>query len=419
MEEVPFSEVARADLVIDRMYAGGVAGNRGDDPISKILPVGNAGGFRFLGSPTRGTVRALVLYTSMADLEWPDRLDLGSGTFTYYGDNKKPGRELHDTHRKGNLALRDMFQDAGSAEHRRRVPPILLFSKAGRGAGVTFRGLLVPGAATVPSEEQLVAIWRSSGDKRFQNYRSLFTVLDARLITRAWLDDIQVGHPMTANAPGVWSTWVRTGIPDPLLAPRSVEHRTREQQLPTSRSDMELLAIIHRHFAERPTDFEYCAAHLWWMLAPATDELEVTRPSRDGGRDAVGRYKIGPPADQIRIDFALEAKCYGPTTAVGVRDISRLISRLRHRNFGVLVTTSYVHAQAYREVRDDQRPVAIVCGRDIVDLLKSHGLGTPVALRAWLESEFPPDISSRSDLAFPLEAVAEIHAGAYRRQAAT
>jgi hypothetical protein len=33
----------------------------------------------------------------------------------------------------------------------------------------------------------------------------------------------------------------------------------------------------------------------------------------------------------------------------GVREMSRLISRLRHRQFGVLVTTSYVDNQAYRE----------------------------------------------------------------------
>ncbi|MCP1762460.1 O-acetyl-ADP-ribose deacetylase (regulator of RNase III) [Bradyrhizobium japonicum] len=36
----------------------------------------------------------------------------------------------------------------------------------------------------------------------------------------------------------------------------------------------------------------------------------------------------------------LEAKCYGSGNSVGVREMSRLISRLRHRQFGVLVTTS-------------------------------------------------------------------------------
>jgi Restriction endonuclease len=39
--------------------------------------------------------------------------------------------------------------------------------------------------------------------------------------------------------------------------------------------------------------------------------------------------------------------------SVGVKELARLISRIKHREFGVLVTTSYVNEQAYREVRDD------------------------------------------------------------------
>jgi len=38
----------------------------------------------------------------MADPDWPDSPDRETGVFTYYGDNKKPGRELHDTGRDGN-----------------------------------------------------------------------------------------------------------------------------------------------------------------------------------------------------------------------------------------------------------------------------------------------------------------------------
>ena len=76
-------------------------------------------------------------------------------------------------------------------------------------------------------------------------------------------------------------------------------------------------------------------------------------PWRDGGRDAVGEYLLGPHADPVAVEFALEAKCYAPTTGVGVRETSRLISRLRHRQFGVLLTTSHLDAQAHREIRED------------------------------------------------------------------
>jgi hypothetical protein len=43
---VEFTQLASADLVVDRIYRGGTAGNAGDDPLARLLPVGNQGGFR-------------------------------------------------------------------------------------------------------------------------------------------------------------------------------------------------------------------------------------------------------------------------------------------------------------------------------------------------------------------------------------
>jgi hypothetical protein len=115
----------------------------------------------------------------------------------------------------------------------------------------------------------------------------------------------------------------------------------------------------------------------------------ATRRSADGGRDAYGWYYIGPGSDRIRLEWSLEAKLYGPTTSVGVRDTARLISRLRHREFGVFVTTSFLTKQAYEELRGDQHPVVVITARDIADLLKQHGHSTPVEIRAWLGAKFP------------------------------
>ncbi|SRR6266566_6248261 len=53
---------------------------------------------------------------------------------------------------------------------------------------------------------------------------------------------------------------------------------------------------------------------------PNVDKIDVTRPWRDGGRDAVGEYLLGPHADPVAVEFALEAKCYAPTNSVGVRE---------------------------------------------------------------------------------------------------
>ena len=84
----------------------------------------------------------------------------------------------------------------------------------------------------------------------------------------------------------------------------------------------------------------------------------------------------------------MEAKCYAPTSPVGVRELSRLISRLRHRQFGIMVTTSFVHDQAYREIKEDAHPIIVVSGVDIVWLLRTHGLGTLRTVRRG--SDVPP-----------------------------
>jgi len=72
-----------------------------------------------------------------------------------------------------------------------------------------------------------------------------------------------------------------------------------------------------------------------------------------------------------------------------VRETSRLISRLRHRQFGVFVTTSFVRKQAYEEIRADGHPVVILAGRDIVDILKGRGLDSVASLHHHLLETYP------------------------------
>jgi hypothetical protein len=118
-------------------------------------------------------------------------------------------------------------------------------------------------------------------------------------------------------------------------------------------------------------------------MLPDVAVLDVTRPSRDGGRDAVGQMRVGTGPSGILVDFALEAKCYSPPTAVGVRDMSRLDSRLRHRQFGVIVTTTWVDLQAYKEIKADKHPIIVVSAIDIVDLLRRTGKGSAAEVTTW------------------------------------
>jgi hypothetical protein len=387
---VPFEGLERADLTVDTYYMGGRTISVGSDPIARIVPVGNQGGFRYAGSPRNRTVTLAVLYSSGADPDWPDSLDEQTGAFTYYGDNKKPGRELHDTERGGNILLRDVFERTyGSAADRRKVPPFLLFVKAGSWRDVRFRGLLVPGTASTSSDDDLQAIWRSKDGLRFQNYRARFTVLDVPTVTRLWLDEVLAGDPVGSNAPAAWLQWVAGRAYHALTAQRTTVTRTRDQQLPAAGEGMAMLDLLNRWFEQDPYGFEACAVEIWRMMAANTGRVEITQRSRDGGRDAVGDYLLGPAADRVPVEFVLEAKCYRHTNSVGVREVSRLISRMRHRMFGVFVTTSFYNPQAYDEVRSDGHPLVLISGRDIVDVLGSHGYTTVESVRTWLAQQFP------------------------------
>jgi hypothetical protein len=385
-----FDELAKADLVVDAVYRGGSTGNAADDPLARLLPVGNQGGFRFYGKRSIPGCRLGVLFSTLAEPDWPDILDVETGRFTYYGDNRRPGHDLHDTPRGGNTVLRLCFD----AVHRKpplrdSVPPFFVFSRIGGSRDVRFRGLAVPGEGTIPGVEDLVAIWKTVIDERFQNYRAMFTILDVAVATRQWIDDVVAGQSLGVNAPSAWKEWIHTGRRRALTAPKVRIYRSRVEQLPVLSEEVEMVRRIHDYFSAVPTDFEACAVEIARMVAPNIVSCDVTRPWVDGGRDAVGEYRLGPLADAVKVEFALEAKCYAFDQSVGVQDTSRLISRLRFRQFGILVTTSWVHAQAYKEVRDDRHPVIILCARDIVDLLRSKGLATPTEVSTWLEKTFP------------------------------
>lgn len=60
--------------------------------------------------------------------------------------------------------------------------------------------------------------------------------------------------------------------------------------------------------------------------------------------------------------------------SVGVKEMSRLISRIRYRQFGIMVTTSYVHKQAYEEVIEDGHPILIVSASDIARILRHNSI---------------------------------------------
>jgi Restriction endonuclease AspBHI N-terminal/Restriction endonuclease len=393
-----FESLRTADLIVDAIYEGSSDGQLASEPISNLLPgCGNMGGFRLAG---RGQDKNfVVLFTTGEDRDWPDRIDYNTGQFVYYGDNKSPGHELHETPRGGNVVLRRVFELLHSSPpNRSLIPPFFIFSKlpTPRSArAVQFKGLAVPGHPALSSTEDLVAVWKTTRSQRFQNYRSVFTVLDAAVIERAWLATLIAGGRSAEHSPAAWSEWLAAGRYRALTSEPTTVIRSVEQQTPDTPIKVEILSAVHSHFAESPVAFEAFAARIFQMQDRRVIIDEITKASVDGGRDAIGRYLLGLDHDPVYVDFALEAKCYAPPihgaqpNTVGVREVSRLISRLRHRQFGVLVTTSVVARQAYEEVREDRHPIVFLSGKDIAEILIHNGYNTPDLVRALLMSEFP------------------------------
>lgn len=198
---------------------------------------------------------------------------------------------------------------------------------------------------------------------------------------------MQKGGLRTENSPSLWVKWVETEKYDALTAPPVHARRSRKDQLPTNDLEREVLNTLVRYYKKHPNGeyaFERCAAEICMLADKKILTLELTPPRRDGGRDGIGTYRIGTDRANIQLEFAMEAKCYPPETANGVELTSRLISRLRHRQFGYFVTTSYVGDQAYQEIIDDAHPVVIYSGGDIARILISSGKNSPEKLLSWL-----------------------------------
>jgi hypothetical protein len=395
---VSYSELPKADLLIDAVYEGRAGSHLSGEALSKLLPgIGNQGGFRASG---RGIDKKfVVLFTSGEDLDWPDSLDSNTGELVYFGDNKTPGHALHDTERGGNRILRRVFDLLhGDPPRREEIPPFLIFQKQATMVSTRsfrFKGLAAPGFPGVSATSDLVAVWKSYQGQRFQNYRAVFTILNAPLVERRWLKELLAGDQPARHAPLVWRDWVGRGHFEPLAAESTTMVRNTAAQLPDSLIKRKILEVVWNYFKEAPHSFEAFATLLFQMHDSRVIIDQITRASVDGGRDAIGRYRLGLKEDPVYVEFSLEAKCYRPglggasATSVGVKDISRLISRLRHRQFGVLVTTSVVGLQAYEEVRQDKHPIIFFSGKDIADVLVDNGLNTPEAVEDLLKREFP------------------------------
>lgn len=402
--EIPFSQLDQADLIVEAIYKGGLGSSAEFEPLHHLFPkCGVSGGFRKVNRQDgSGRPAYVILYTTMSELEWPDYLDPETGVFRYYGDNRQPGREITNTKLKGNALLEYVFALLNGAGDRGDIPPFFIFKKPGTGRDVQFLGLAAPGNPKISPDRDLVAFWRTMGDVRFQNYEAYFTVLDtgSQPISRKWLEMLIYDHENSLDlAPLAWKEFIRDGRDGivALKAPRIITIPSKYDQLQSDVQGMQCLKIIRDHYKDNPWGFEACATNLVSKMDNNFVDFSLTRPWRDGGRDAIGFYAIKPGGNAnypLKIDCALEAKCYSENNAVGVKQMSRLISRIRYRQFGIMVTTSFVDKQAYSEVVEDGHPILIVTASDIATILRNNAI-TPGNTMDWLAS-----VDSRYEYAY-------------------
>lgn len=372
-KRISFDELGTSDLFVDAIYEGGTEPDLSSDALHIIFPkCGNSGGFRkVMRNDDKKKTAYVILYTSMEEIEWPDYLDVETGIFRYYGDNRKPGRQLTNTHHKGNLLLEQVFTMLNAHENLSDIPPFFVFKKAsnlpGHRRDIQFLGLAVPGNPKISPDRDLVAFWRTIGDKRFQNYEAYFTILDTgdKPISREWLSQLIENHNASLDyAPQAWRNFIEKGREGiiPLKAPKVNTIPSKNDQLNCDEEGRNCVISIYEHYNKFPQGFENCATRIAEMMDNNFQDFNLTRPWRDGGRDAIGYYAIhqgGMANRPLLIDCALEAKCYALNNGVGVKEMSRLISRIRYRQFGIMMTTSYVDSQAYEEVTQDGHPVLI------------------------------------------------------------
>lgn len=399
---VSWGELPNADLIIDALYEGGDSKRgKADEVISRLLPgISNSGGFRAAGR--NDVTRFVILYSTGVHPDWPDELDPYRGCYSYYGDNRTPGRELHDTPRGGNRVLRRAFELAhGDRQDRFQCPVFLVFQRAGNGHQVRFLGLAVPGAKDLSHNEDLVAVWRVENGVRFQNYRAVFTILDIAKLGGDWVRaSVKKQSPdlESKGVPEALLKWIEKGIYTPLVAPQMKKGRSEREQSPDSDVGRRMIEIIRQFCREDDFLFEAIAVEIWRMAVSEPISVDLTRRYQDGGRDAVGFMYLGGQDDRLELTFSIEAKHYTPGTGVRTGDVSRLISRIKNREFGVLVTTSHLAIQAYREIREDGHPIIVIAGGDIVRILIGKGINTEAACKSWLKTIVDPRLET-----FPID----------------
>ena len=320
---------------------------------------------------------------------WDDLVDLQHGRIVYWGDAKFDNKRLVDDF-PGNKALRDAFNQVLDGQVA-LVPPILHFSKE-RTGWLRFNGLCVL--------ERLELTWFEDKGHPVRNYRAHLSILDEEFVDVGWLHS-RMGATARAElqgrGPSAWRRY-QDGVIDRLRVWAPLVRSTTAQLPAIGSTDAGLLSQLA---TLTPTGFEAAVVSIFRELDEVRHNIVRTRPTADGGFDFFGTFTLPPPI-QYEIPFLGEAKRYARTTAVGPKDVSRLVARLTRGQYGIFVTTSYFTKQTQEEVLADRYPTTLIAGADLVRIMREMRItrGDEISA-AWLrsvqgEADGIPDVRLRA-----------------------
>lgn len=304
---------------------------------------------------------------------WDDLVDLPRGRIVYWGDAKFDNRTVDQF--VGNRALRDAFNQVLDSRLD-LVPPVLHFSKRSTGV-VRFNGLCVI--------DRLELTWFEHHGRPVRNYRAHLTILDEEFVDVDWIHwrmQATSRAELAGNGPHSWQRF-QDGVIDRLRVWAPLVRSTSAQLPPAGSGDGTLLAQLVNL---TPTGFEAAVVTIFRELDEVRHNITRTRPTADGGFDFVGSFTLPPPL-QYEIPLLGEAKRYARTTAVGPKDVSRLVARLSRGQYGIFVTTSYFTKQAQEEVLEDRYPATLIAGADLVRIMREMRVARGSEISpSWLRS---------------------------------
>lgn len=316
---------------------------------------------------------------------WHDVFDMDNGHVRYFGDHKA-GLTVAPGTTTGNSALLEAFNEhqASTAEERAVAAPLLLFravSRNGKPKGfVEFCGLGV-----IERAERVVQ-WGARDHATFTNYVFDIALIDLTAeddqVDWGWIDarrDPTIGNiDALVHAPYAWKEWVKYGSSAlPRLRRRVARARVikvRDQRPVPGSSEENDLQAVYRRFDGRKHDFEALASAVAARVLRASGHsyLEgwLTRRSGDGGADFVGRLDLGTGLAGTSLVVLGQAKCIRPQNLVTAEQIARVVARLRRGWIGVYVTTAAYSEPAQFEIVEDQYPIVLINGMDLVRELR-------------------------------------------------